>query len=152
MIVNIKKELPPNYDDIIKRFPIVQTKKSIIFCYGDTIYSPHNEFVPDHLKCHEAVHMKRQLATDGGAEAWWETYLKDDSFRFFEEFLAYKEEYYFMKNNAQNRKMRRLAEKSCGKRLASPIYGGLISEAQARKLVSGKMSYEHYRARCKENA
>ncbi len=79
-----RKEYPPNYYQIIDRFPKVAAM-TVIFAYDGAVYNPKGVFIPRHLEVHEMMHLVRQEQHDGGTEAWWKQYLADDDFRLFEE-------------------------------------------------------------------
>lgn len=120
MTMEVVKGFPPNYQEIIKVFPQAR-RVGILFAYGDKIYTPHGVEVSHHLKVHEAVHGIRQKEL--GVEFWWERYLSDVRFRYYEELLAHAAEYDSMIRGATSRNQRRAALKIVATRLASPLYG-----------------------------
>ena len=108
--------------------------KPVIYAWGDIIYNPMGIVIPPELLVHEAVHCERQ-----GIDpvSWWEQYLDDELFRLDEEVLAHRAEYEFLTHTG-NRAMRRGAAAAVAGRLASPLYGRMISKADAvRALVNG---------------
>jgi len=122
--------LPPNYEDICSHIPAVRKNKAIVFVYAPNIYSPAGiELRPD-LIAHEEVHVKRQ---DDPA-AWWEQYLVDKDFRLREELIAYQAQYKYMVEHYDRAKRRGILL-SIAKDLSGPMYGGIITKAQAIKLI-----------------
>lgn len=130
--MKVVRSRPPNYDLIVTAMPVIRGVSNVMFCYGDTIYSPDCEFIPAELLAHEAVHSTRQLAM--GVDLWWREYLIDAEFRLKEEYLAHRAEYRYLADNG-NRDQRRAAAAHVGKRLSSALYGNLINRAQAIKLL-----------------
>lgn len=121
---------PPNFEDIVKVFPMADNY-GVIFAFNGAIYSPSGGEIPYSLIKHEEVHCARQGGTEACAIEWWEKYLKNMEFRYSEELLAHKAEYQACIENALNRNMKRRALKQVAKRLASPLYGRMVSRKQA---------------------
>jgi hypothetical protein len=118
--IRFKRGLPPNIIEIAAHFPLSGDE---IFTYGDTIYTPAQ--LSRSLVAHEKVHIKQQLGM--GPEAWWDRYLEDPQFRLEQELEAHRAEY------KAGGKLSEIAE-----RLASPLYGGLVSEDEAREMICSK--------------
>ena len=78
--MNITVGFPPNYDEIVKHFP-VKGKESVVFTYGDTMYLPYGGTPSPDLIKHEMTHTHQQKKIVGGAEAWWKKYMEDAEFR-----------------------------------------------------------------------
>lgn len=117
---------PPNYHDINRAFDV--RGKPIIFAYGDTIYNPSRIKLPPQLIAHEAVHQARQGNNPRG---WWERYIAEPAFRLDEEIPAHIAEYKVMADRADCEiYLFRIAG-----RLASPLYGSLISAERARAVI-----------------
>lgn len=132
---------PPNYDAILAVFPMA-SRRETIFAYAPDIYVPSGKPLSEALVAHESIHIERQLAYRGdfgraGVEAWWDKYLGNIEFRYEEEVLAHRAEYQHMIQNATCRQMRRSALKQVATRLASQLYGGLVSKQQAMEAISG---------------
>jgi hypothetical protein len=126
--VRIVPEFPPNYAEIQAAFPGIRGRKPF-FAWGDIIYNPHRVVIPPELVAHEAVHAQRQGVSPG---LWWQRYIADPRFRLMEELLAHVAEYRaYVDNPNCNRHGRRAALKAIAGRLASPLYGGLISARDA---------------------
>lgn len=124
---------PPLFDEIDTAFGIAG--KPVIFAFGDTIYNPMGVRIGEELMAHEAVHGKRQ---GSDVEGWWRRYIADPEFRLEEELPAHVAEYRaFCLNNTKGhaRNARRLALHHIAARLASPLYGRLISYEAARKAL-----------------
>ena len=93
--MKFKKEKPPNYTEIVERFPCVANETYIAFTYGDTLYTPNHaeSEVPLHLIAHEEVHVKQQ----GNEPAkWWKAYFEDDGFRLKQEVEAHHAQYLYV--------------------------------------------------------
>ena len=114
---------PPNFKQINAKFNV--RGKPVIFCYGDTIYNPARIKVPDPLMAHEEVH-SRQQADDPAL--WWTRYIDDAGFRLRQEVKAHQVE--FAACGGSDRALEAIA-----RRLASPLYGNMISFAEATDLI-----------------
>lgn len=132
--MQISHKRPPNYDKIVKVLPSAsRLRSSILFCYGHTIYTLSYKPISPHLIAHEKVHCDRQ---GEDIEGWWDKYLNDPKFRFYEELLAHRAEYQSMVSDNANRLQKRSALKIVSKRLSSKLYGAnSISVKQAQGLI-----------------
>ena len=124
---------PPNYDAIVAVFPFAR-RDGVIFTYGTKIYNPSGAAISGALKCHESVHSQSQLM--GTPQEWWERYLAEPLFRLEEELIAHRAEYRAFRGwtpdrNAVARELHAIAQ-----RLAGPLYGGLITYAAARRMIT----------------
>ena len=130
---------PPNYEEILSVFPMAYRIETI-FAYAPDIYVPSGKPLSEALVAHESVHIERQTAYHGeqgiGVKGWWRHYLADVQFRYEEELLAHRAEYLHMIQNATCRQMRRSALKQVATRLASQLYGGLVSKQQAMEAIA----------------
>ncbi len=125
---------PPMIDEIDKAF---KTRgKDVIYCWGATIYAPHSDSISPALQAHEAVHRDQQAA--GGPEPWWRRYIDDTAFRQQQEIPAHRTKYqrHAKQANADQQvpgfRSRRLYHlHHIASRLSGPLYGGLISRADA---------------------
>jgi hypothetical protein len=117
---------PPMFAEIDKVFAVAG--KPVIFAFGDTIYNPEGITVTPALMAHETVHGERQGLDP---EHWWRRYLGEPAFRLAEEIPAHRAEHiaYCRAHKDRNAQARYLF--GCSSRLASPLYGGLISRADA---------------------
>lgn len=128
--MNVIHEYPPNFEEIVKVFPFAK-QPGVIFTYGSAIYAPKASVdLPFSLLVHEGVHSDRQ---GGDPKTWWGKYLTDKDFRFEEELMAHIEEYKTFVGESRNN--RRMALKSIAQRLASPLYGNMVSMERAKKLL-----------------
>lgn len=131
--MDIKLEPPPNADDIEQVFPgVTNGVRPILFCYGHSIYNPAKIVIPLQLIAHEAVHALQQDSY--GAKHWWDMYLHGKLFRLDQEAPAHRiENEAYREHN--NRAMSRAYRKDVARRLASPLYGSLISVKKAMELL-----------------
>ena len=130
--MKIIHDYPPMIDEIDAAFNI--RGQTIIFAWGDTIYSPTGWNPPPELHAHEEVHGQRQ---GDDIEGWWKKYIADPEFRLEEEIIAHRAEYqHFAKRN--DRPARRRALRRIAKRLCSSLYGKVITFKKAReRLLEG---------------
>lgn len=132
-VMKVRVEHPPMFDAINAEFRVVG--KPILFAWGDTLYNPAGIVISQPLLEHEAFHGWRQL--DMGVENWWEMYLVNPAFRLEEEILAHAVEYRsVLAAKGNNRKARRGALIQIAKKLSAPLYGRLITEKAARRVLS----------------
>ena len=129
-MLEVIQGLPPNYNKIIKRFPLVLKTPGVMFCYGEKIYTRAHVTPP--LMAHEMVHAAAQKLTS--PEEWWGRYLEDTEFRYEQELAAHKVEYEWCLKDC-NRRDRRRALNIIAERLASPLYGFPIKKAQAKRFI-----------------
>lgn len=124
---------PPNFEEIAAVFPEAR-KKGVIFTYGETIFAPDQRVMSRALLCHEAMHGQRQGSREETIKKWWTSYLLDEGFRFQEELVAHRAEYGWFKGKDRNEAHYMLRQ--IAKRLASPLYGSMVNEVEARQLIS----------------
>jgi len=125
---------PPNFDDIVKVFPMADLP-NVIFSYGHTIYSPSKTKIPIEILKHEFVHCERQGTAEDGIIKWWDKYLKDPQFRYDEEVIAHIAEYKKACEIARNRQHKRMYTHNIAKRLSSPLYGKMVPYGEARRIL-----------------
>jgi hypothetical protein len=124
-------ENPPIFERASKVFDIID--KPILFSWGDKIYNPKGVDVPKYLLAHESVHGDQQGTDEAGILEWWDRYLKDEKFRIAEEVPAHRAEYLALvkrHNDKREYYLKRVAEK-----LSAPLYGSLVTSAEARELI-----------------
>lgn len=127
-MARVVQELPPNFNEIVTVFgPLPHT---VVFAYGDRIYSPSGTDLSPELVVHEETHL-RQQAEVGGPEEWWRRYLADPDFRLAQEVEAYRAQLAAAPNRARRRELWRQVSKD----LASSMYGRLVTKDQARELL-----------------
>lgn len=133
--MKIVNSIPPLFEEIDAAFNI--RSKPVIFAWGDKIYAPHQQGeLPKALLAHEAVHGQRQIAYSGGVEAWWRRYIAEPRFRLDEEIPAHKAELAHLLTKAKGPSMRAHVLSVTARRLAAPLYGNLITIADAKKALA----------------
>ena len=125
MPVRVLHLFPPNYRKIVEQFDV--RGKPIIFAYGSAIFNPQKVEIPPQLMRHEEIHLMRQ---GGDPEGWWDRYIAEPAFRFAEELPAHVAEY-----QATLAHFRAAALDHVATKLASPLYGNLITVADAREAI-----------------
>lgn len=126
---------PPNYDEIVAAFPQAARMPGVIFAYGFTIYNPSGNPLSPSLVAHEHAHAERQQAV-GGPDTWWRYYIADKQFCFDEEVIAHRAEWRHFSATGAGRNARRAYLSQVALRLASPLYGKMISASKAKVLIS----------------
>ena len=129
--MTIVKGRPPNYADIVAAFPAA-ARLGTIFTYGNIVYVNGVPDLNPQLKAHEAVHIDQQRR-HGGPGPWWERYLADGPFRLAQELSAHRAEYKTLKHLDRNAGARAL--EFIAARLASPLYGGIVTVREAKRLI-----------------
>lgn len=124
-------EFPPNFDFIRAHFPLAG--KRTVFSYGDKIYVPSGIKLSPAIHAHELVHCGRQLEL--GLAIWWEKYVTDVHFRYWEELLAHRAEYQHLIKDAPGRPWRRKALSEIARKLSHPLYGPMVTFNQAKKAI-----------------
>jgi hypothetical protein len=126
---------PPNFDAIAAVFPEAR-QRGVIFTFGDTLYNPAGGYVSAWLKAHEGVHYSRQTNHPPAIEQWWKRYLEDPEFRLAEEIPAHRAEWKAFASVHKDRNQRAAMLQSIARRLASPLYGELITFTKAKKEIA----------------
>lgn len=128
---------PPLWEAIDSTFHVAG--KPVIFSWGPVIFNPMGVSISRELMAHEAIHGERQGDDEAGILRWWDRYILDPAFRLAEELPAHQAEYRaYCKRHGSGRDkfLRGVAE-----RLASPLYGNLLTSAAAsRSIIEGRMS------------
>ena len=130
---------PPNFAQIVKAFKGAE-RPGVIFAYAPDIYAPGAKDLPQSLIAHELVHICRQEAM--GVELWWDKYIEDEDFRFMEELIAHQAEYNDLITTSPSRVVRRMALKLVAKKLASGLYGKIITTQKAMELMKNEQTYD----------
>lgn len=131
--VKIVQKYPPNYKAICKAIPGVKDNPNIIFTYGDTVYSPSTDDLPDHLRQHEATHVSQQ--TQMGKDEWWDEYLKNPEFRLKQELQAYRAQYKVVVKKRDWRYTEAIL-KAISTDLSGAMYGNILTYPEARKMIT----------------
>ncbi len=134
MEYEIKIEKPPIWDLAHKHFVI--NDSVTFYTYGNVIYNPAGIKLPDHIIAHEQVHMRQQAETNGGPEAWWNTYCESRDFRYEQELEAYRAQYKFYCKGHANRAKREWFLGAVSEHLSSQMYSVGITKEQAEKAIS----------------
>jgi len=134
-MTEIVNDWPPNIDAIRRFLPVTRNN---IFAYDGKIYSPGSKTLPPELIAHEQVHFEQQSRI--GVLNWWDNFLIDKKFRLAQEIPAHQAEYRHMLENAPSRQVRRRVKthglKMLAKRLSDPMYGGIITMAEAKRRIA----------------
>ena len=131
--MKIKRERPPVYDLIVSAG--MRPHEGVVYTYGDTIYNPSGNELPDHIVHHEETHCLQQ---GDDPDAWWERYVTDPYFRFEQEAEAYAAQYDFMCESIRDRNRRSKILFDMALMLSGPVYGGTVSHSVARKMIKNK--------------
>jgi len=127
--MKIVKGFPPNIEDIRKKFTL---RSGVIFSYGEKIYNPDNIVISPELMTHEKTHSRQQA---GNPEAWWDKYVKDDSFRLKQELEAYGNQYKSFKS--KNRTAAFMYGRGLAEDLSSDLYGNIVDFSDAYAGIVG---------------
>jgi hypothetical protein len=130
--MEIVEAFPPNIAEIREVFPL---KGRELFAYGDIIYNPSGLNIPNELIAHECVHQEQQ---GENVEDWWKKYLTDPAFRYIMELEAHQIEYQVFCDSEKDRNVRAKYLMAIASRLASPLYGKIVSLKEARKQISAR--------------
>jgi len=136
-------DYPPNFDKIDKVFNV--RGKPIFYAYGDKIFNPMRQHIPDAIIKHEGIHHKQQKEF-GDIDGWWDEYIDNPEFRLVQEIEAHRAEFQYWIGASANapkgfRSMKDFQLIHIAQRLASPLYGQLITAAEARKLILGQKDF-----------
>lgn len=127
-MIQVCKRQPPNFADIVAVFPRARGEH-VIFSYAPFVYVPSGNELPMHLVKHEEIHVERQGKDPAG---WWEKYLTDMQFRFDEELIAHRAEYKYLSDTLTGSRRREIALNTVSHRLASSLYGNMITIREAK--------------------
>lgn len=129
--MNIKREFPPNIKEIEG---VLTPSRSALFCFGDTIYSPHlkgSDIDTAHV-VHEMTHSRQQ---GDKPKEWWTRYLADESFRLSQELEAYCVQYRFYQQTGLSRDQLAIRLGHMAQALSSKMYGDCIGYPEAIKQI-----------------
>lgn len=130
MGVRVLYTLPPNFNEINKAFQV--RGKPVIFAYAGAIHNPARIDIPPQLYAHEAVHQARQ---GDDPVSWWRDYIASPDFRLQEEIPAHAAEYACVCETIRQEHARAKVLDQIAQRLASPLYGSLVSVTRAKRLI-----------------
>jgi hypothetical protein len=134
---SIETGWPPNIEAIRAVLPVSERN---IFAYGNVIFNPGGCALPGELIVHEQVHFEQQRKMASwwrrnGAEVWWRKFLASPEFRLDQELEAHRAEYREYCRIHRDRNDRQRALRVISGRLAKPMYGGIISQREARRAI-----------------
>lgn len=132
--MKIVNALPPNIAAIEAVFGEACRQPGVFFCYGDTIFNPTGESIPEQLIRHEEVHSRRQ---GNFPEIWWAQYLTDTAFRYQEELVAHQAEYQDIRMRTTKGERKRYLN-AIAKRLSSELYGHVVTFEAAKRAIKRK--------------
>lgn len=130
--VQIVHEWPPRREEIEGVFGALPD--GVVFAWGDKIMVPSGTRLQPWLIDHELVHLDQQEAF-GGLEPWWDRYLIDPDWRLEQELEAHIEEYRSLCRYEKDRNTQARYLNEIGGRLASKMYGNLISRGDAMRRI-----------------
>lgn len=133
--MRITYEKPPIYDEANAFFKLEELNLGTIFTYGSTIFNPFRGELTQDLIVHESVHMEQQGHDDTVAKLWWQRYFLDPEFRLSQEVEAYGAQYKYLCTIFKDRNRQARHLQSLAQMLAGPMYGGIITVNEARKLI-----------------
>lgn len=131
--MKIVNEFPPFYDKVIAAIPGVAKESHVVFTYGDVIYNPSGDTMPEDLIVHEEVHGAEQFSL--GRDMWWELYLKSDAFRYWEELKAYRRQYRFFCEKYKDRNEQARFLDFIATCLSGPLYGQNRDKSKVKKAI-----------------
>lgn len=130
--IETSKDIPSIYYQLRDKFK-VSWDDGIIIADSPKLHCKFE--IPPEKLVHEAVHIRRQ--NEIGRDLWWELYLSKDTFRLEEEVLAYKAEWKFLEKAINNREIRYQLLLEIASHLSSFIYGNIVDQKEAIKLIKG---------------
>lgn len=126
---------PPVYDRCVAVFGAENiVGRPILWSWGDRIYNPLDIDIPRELIAHEGAHGSRQGTTEAQILDWWAKYLSSPEFRLEEEIVAHRAEWHAYRRWHTGENCMPMLD-AIATRLASPMYGGMISLAGAKFAV-----------------
>ena len=137
---------PPLWNAINAKFHVAG--RPVIFAWGNIIYNPEGVTVTRELRAHEEIHGERQIdymhsqrwTQQDAIEEWWKAYIESPTFRLNEEVPAHAAEYKAYCKRHSGTSDRQRALKAIAEKLASPLYGGLITVGNSiNAVVLGKL-------------
>lgn len=132
--MKISHEKPPIYDRLVDVFGI-DWNDGIVITYGDTLHTREGNNIPKDLVIHEKTHTRQQAAI--GLEEWWNNYVASRDFRIQQEVEAYRNQWQFLKSIEKDREKLFHKRLRLVRDLSGPIYGYVVSEQEAVKLICG---------------
>jgi len=138
-VMKVVKRKPPIYKKLLAAG--MNPSPGAYYTYGDKIYNPSGQDLPDYIIVHEEEHMRQNEAV-GGPEIWWDRCIKDQYFRIQQEVAAYAVQYRFMCKTIKDRNARSKLLSQLGAVLASPTYGNVITTVAARDMIKKRANVQ----------
>jgi hypothetical protein len=133
--LKIVVDKPPNWDELNAVFGL-ETKRGLLYAFGDILYNPDGIAVSPPIMAHEEVH-KDQQGND--IEGWWQRYIVDINFRLNQELEAHRREWKVYKQMVKDRNYRSAYLSYISSRLASSLYGNVVTSKDAKQLIKGTL-------------
>lgn len=92
--VSFSDEKPPVFDQCNVLFGA--TWENTIFAYAPNIHAEDPKTLSEDVVEHEMIHIARQGEEP---QIWWERYLTDPEFRLEEELVAYRRQFFYLRDN-----------------------------------------------------
>lgn len=127
----INGKWPPNINEIRSHFNI-SGLDYIVYTYGQKIFVPSGNKMPDELIKHETTHGEQQKKM--GPKKWWDKYLADPEFRLEQELEAYRAQWRFLAT--ASRQYRKFVLRRISKDLSGRMYGNMLTREEAQKLIT----------------
>ncbi len=118
----------------------VDFEKGVVFTVGNTIHSKFR--IPEDLMRHELTHVQQQSQYKGGYKKWWNDYFADDNFRLSQEVEAYRVQWKYIDATMKDRNEKARLLMAIVRDLSGGMYGNLVTQADAKKLITGKSHAE----------
>ena len=103
----------------------------VVFTVGDTLHTKHPP--NKDLIAHEEMHSKQKAAYS--LQEWLDRNFEDDKFRYDQELQAYRAQDRWIKENIKDRNKQAPFLSFYAKSLSGSIYGNLVSEKEAHRLI-----------------
>lgn len=126
---------PPCFDNVCAAFNVLP--RGVVFSYGNRVYSPDIEILPDHIIEHEKIHLRQQEGTDEGAALWWGKFLRDPEFRISQEIEAYARQYQYFCSRVNDRNRCAKFLWALAQSMSGPLYNGCITHYDAMSRIKG---------------
>ncbi len=132
--MNVSTTIPPIYTLLAQRLG-VNWDDGILITMGDTIHCKDRRLIRDDLLVHEKCH-EIQQKNEGGPAVWWKRWLDEPDFRLKQESEAYLCQARWLKEHVKDRNVRARFLFSMSRDLSSSLYGNLISQSDAYKMLT----------------
>ena len=136
-MTQVLKFYPPHFPMILKAFPWVKGRKTVVYAYKDKIFNPGGLELPPWIIEHEKVHLKQQEAE--GPDAWWKRYCSDPKFRMSQEIPAHIREWEVFRQHHDNATQNERYLTEIAARLSGPLYNRMIGPLEAMHLIRNEV-------------